>query len=106
MSEEQFVHFMGLLQRGGKLIQGQDRCLHAIRAGTVRLIALDASASENTKKAVRNVCESHAVRLLELSRPGALGDSIGKPTVKVIGIRDATLAAQAAKKLAAQAAEK
>lgn len=75
--ENRVTGFLGLCMRAGQMISGQEQCVSAVRGGSAKLVLLDAGASANTQKRLRDACETHAVPLYELSA-GALGACIGK----------------------------
>ena len=78
---------LGLASRAGKCVFGQEAFLNAIRAKKIALAVLSEDASDNTKKRIRNACEYYNIKLLEL-KTDMLGQSVGKPGVKVVGIID------------------
>lgn len=66
---------LGLCARAGKLACGTEPALAAVRSGSAFLVAMEPSAGPNTRKALKNACASHGVRLLEIE---GLGDAVGK----------------------------
>lgn len=94
MDEQKLLGFLGLAGRAGKLVSGQSRCLDGVRSGKLHLVVLDSGAAANTRKAVRDACRFHDVPLIELHAADRLGPSIGKPDVRVVGVKDERFAQQ------------
>ena len=70
---------IGLAMKAGKIASGDFSVEKAVRSGTAKLVMLDESASENTKKQWRDVC-SFRIR--------AMGSAIGKPARMVAAVTD------------------
>ena len=86
------LSMLGLCMRAGRLVSGEDAVLTAIRRGTARLVIVDASASENTRKMFADSCAYYGVE--RLIAPGdALGAAIGKPGRKAVAVTDDGFAA-------------
>lgn len=81
-------NMLGLASRAGKCVFGTEAFLKALRAKKVSLAVLSGDASDNTKKKVRNSCEYYKIKLIELNKDDLLGQSVGKPGIKVAGIID------------------
>lgn len=94
MNEKSLLGMLGLAERAGKLVRGQSRCVDGVRDGTLHLVVLDGGVSENTAKAVRNACRSHGAALIELDGAGGLGNAVGSPAVRVVGVKDEKFAQQ------------
>lgn len=92
--ERKLLGLLGLAARSGRLTYGQDRCLAGVRDGALFLIIVDGDASGNTKKALRNACLFHKVPLIELSSAGRLGAGVGRPALRVVGVKDRLFAQQ------------
>ena len=82
---------LGLCARAGKLVCGANAAIQAVRAGTARLVVLDAQAGPNTQKAVENACRHYGVRL---SRLDGLGRAVGKEGRMAAAVLDEGLAAR------------
>jgi ribosomal protein L7Ae-like RNA K-turn-binding protein len=93
-----FLNFLGLGARSGKLSYGSETCLTGIRDGRIKLLMLDHSASYNTKKQFDRSCRFHKVPLVILDEEDRLGERLGRPASKVIGVVCADFAASALKK--------
>lgn len=76
---------LGFAMKAGKLISGGFAAERAIKRGKAKLIALDETASENTKKQWRNACAYRAVPLITVK---FLAEAIGKPGRLVAAVTD------------------
>ena len=73
-----FFSMLGLAMRAGQLSFGEDGVRKAIASGTAALVLLDAGASDNTKKRMRDSCAYYGVPLMETAA-GRLGVAVGRP---------------------------
>ncbi|MCL1990564.1 MAG: ribosomal L7Ae/L30e/S12e/Gadd45 family protein [Defluviitaleaceae bacterium] len=87
MSKE-ILSFIGLMSRAGALITGTELVLNGVRSGKVKLVLIDAHASENTLKKITSKCHHYHVAWIQLEVGADLGLAIGKPSRKVVGITD------------------
>ena len=71
--------------KAGKIASGDFSVEKAVRSGTAKLVMLDESASENTKKQWRDAC---SFRNIPLIRIRAMGSAIGKPARMVAAVTD------------------
>ena len=78
IEHEQFYSLLGIAMRAGALTFGQDGVLKAISSGAAGFVLLDAGASENTKKKMRDGCAYYGVALVETAAD-RLGFAVGKP---------------------------
>ena len=76
---------VGLCMRAGKCASGDFAVEKKIAAGRVRLVILDASASDNLVKKYTDAAAYHGFRLLRMD---GLGAAIGKPDRKVMAVSD------------------
>ena len=83
----QALNMLGLCQRAGRLVSGEQAVLNAIRRGTARLVIVDASASANTQKMFSDSCAYYDVERLQAPED-TLGAAIGKPGRKVAAVTD------------------
>ncbi|MBQ8094557.1 MAG: ribosomal L7Ae/L30e/S12e/Gadd45 family protein [Clostridia bacterium] len=93
-----FFGTLGLAMRSGQIVTGEPKTRDLISAGSAALAVLDAGASENTAKTLRDKCSFYNVPLYRTA-PGLLGSSIGKPACICIGIRKGGLGTQLLKKV-------
>ena len=73
-----FFSMLGLAMRAGQLSFGEDGVRKAIASGAAALVLLDAGASDNTKKRMRDSCTYYGVPLMETAA-GRLGEAVGRP---------------------------
>ena len=78
IERDDFYFMLGLAMRAGQLTFGEDGVKKAIASGNAKLVLLDAGASENTKKKMRDSCAYYGVRLCETAAD-RLGYAVGKP---------------------------
>ena len=84
---------LGLCARAGKLAYGADAVEDAVRKGRASVAVMDKAAGPNTRKALKNACESHAARLLEAAN---VGRATGKDSRMAVAVLDAGMAARVA----------
>lgn len=92
-SEQSLLGMLGLARRAGKLVLGQSGALAKVRDGTVHLVIVDGAAADNTRETMRNACRFHGVPLMELESSD-LGVHVGRPAVRVAGVKDEKFAQQ------------
>ena len=78
IERDDFFFMLGLAMRAGQLTFGEDGVKKAIASGSAKLVVLDAGASENTKKKMRDGCAYYGVQLVETAAD-RLGYAVGKP---------------------------
>ena len=78
IERDDFFFMLGLAMRAGQLTFGEDGVKNAIASGGAKLVLLDAGASENTKKKMRDSCAYYGVQLVETAAD-RLGYAVGKP---------------------------
>lgn len=88
MNEVKTLQLLGLAQRAGKVVSGEEIVLNAVRSGKCKLVLLATDSSPNTKKKFRDKCLTYDVMLFELGDRNTIGKAIGKDTRVVIGIND------------------
>ena len=78
IERDDFFFMLGLAMRAGQLTFGEDGVRKAIANGSAKLVLLDAGASDNTKKRMRDSCAYYGVALCETAAD-RLGYAVGKP---------------------------
>ena len=78
IERDDFFFMLGLAMRAGQLTFGEDGVRKAIASGGAKLVLLDAGASENTKKRMRDCCAYYGAQLVETAAD-RLGYAVGKP---------------------------
>nr|NNM90005.1 hypothetical protein [Bacilli bacterium] len=86
------LQFLGLLQRSGQVISGEDTCLRAIRERNVDLIILAQDTGANGAKKIKNKCAFYEVPCITAFHASDLGRAIGKSSRNVVGITSKNLA--------------
>ena len=88
-----FKFSLSLARKAGKALCGTALACDGIRAGTVELIVLSETASENSKKRVTNCATYYNIKILHTElTPEMLGASVGKTALACLGITDKNLA--------------
>ena len=82
---------LGLCMRAGKLVTGAQGAEKAIKSGEGVLALFDASASDGTKKAIRDACAYARVEWLQLPA-GVLSRETGKSGRMAAAVTDASFA--------------
>lgn len=79
---------IGLANKAGKLVSGEDAVRNSIRSGKAKLVILAEDASGNTKKRFSNSAAFYNIALVTWGLKEELGSCIGKSERSVIGITD------------------
>ncbi|TLS37369.1 YlxQ family RNA-binding protein [Pseudalkalibacillus caeni] len=69
---------LGLAQRAGKIISGEELVVREIRRKKARLVLLAGDASENTKKKITDKAHYYKVPVVFVDNRASLGHAIGK----------------------------
>ena len=80
---------LGLCARAGKLAYGVDAAEDAVRKGRASVVVMDADAGPNTRKALKNACESHGARLFEADD---VGRAAGRENRMAVAVLDRAMA--------------
>ncbi|AOT68236.1 L7Ae/L30e/S12e/Gadd45 family ribosomal protein [Geosporobacter ferrireducens] len=83
-----FLSLLGLAQRSGNLITGEDTCEIYIKKGKVKLIIVAHDASENTKKKFHDLCVYRNIKIITYGDRDEMSHAIGKSNRAVYGIKD------------------
>lgn len=83
-----FLSLLGLAQRSGNLITGEDTCEIYIKKGKVKLIIVACDASENTKKKFHDLCAYRKIKIITAGDRDEMSHAIGKSNRAVYGILD------------------
>ncbi|MCQ2008989.1 MAG: YlxQ family RNA-binding protein [Sporolactobacillus sp.] len=92
MSNKEWMQFLGLAQRAGKVSSGEETVLRLIRQNKAEAVLLSADASERTKKTIGNKCSYYHVPLLTVPDREVLGQAIGQPSRVIIAVTDSGFA--------------
>jgi ribosomal protein L7Ae-like RNA K-turn-binding protein len=88
MGNERWASLLGLANRAGKVISGEELTVKEIRSGKAKLVLLAEDASENTAKKITDKCSSYGVPLRKVSDRYTLGYAIGKDARVVVAVMD------------------
>lgn len=89
--KDQFLNFLGIALRAGKLVSGTDLTIKGVRDNTVKLVIIASDCSERTKKTLNDKTDYYQVSLIDTFSSEELKKSIGKDR-KVMGITDLGIA--------------
>lgn len=84
----QVHNLLGLAQRAGKIVSGEESVENALRKGKVRMLILAEDASANTSKLFNNLTKTVGVPLFVHGTKLELGLAIGKSHRSAIAITD------------------
>ena len=82
------LQLIGLAQRAGRLVSGEESVLAAVRGGKAKLVILAGDASPNAAKKFMDKCRYYGVELVQVADRGELGKSLGKPQRVVAALLD------------------
>lgn len=88
MKLKQGLSLLGLANRAGKIVTGEEQVLKEIRNKKAKLVILAGDASTNTVKKFQDKCQSYDVPLKTVADRNTLGHSIGKLERVVIAVLD------------------
>lgn len=77
MTEQKVRGLLGLAVRAGQVAFGADQAVLQVRQGRAAAVLMDAGASENTSKRLKDACAHHGVRLVVLPQ-GLLEEASGR----------------------------
>ncbi|MGX7198488.1 L7Ae/L30e/S12e/Gadd45 family ribosomal protein [Enterococcus nangangensis] len=82
------LNLLGLAQRAGKLVSGEETVIKNIRQGQAQLVIVCVDASDNTKKKLKDKCTFYHVPYVEAFTNMELSHAIGKKRT-VCGLTEA-----------------
>ena len=91
-NEARIYSFLGLAQRAGKLVSGDDSTMLDIKKNRVKLVIVAEDASNNTKKLFKDKTSFRNIACITYSTKLQLGLAIGKAPRAVMGIKDTNFA--------------
>lgn len=85
---------LGLAYAAKKVVLGTDNIIENMRHNKIRLIILGSTASIATQKLVQDKAQTYGVKVLLVmeQKEKNVSKSLGKNSVKVVGIKDAGFA--------------
>ncbi|KIX91615.1 50S ribosomal protein L7 [Staphylococcus microti] len=92
MNQQQFLNFLGLAMRAGKVKTGESVLIAELKKHRLKLVLIAEDASDNTKKTLMNKCTTYKTPYRVVSNRYELGVAIGKEARVNIGITDSGFA--------------
>lgn len=89
---DRFLSLLGLAQKSGNLISGEDTCERLIKSSKIHLVLVSADAAQNTQKKFKDMTKNRAVKLIIIGNREELSRAIGKTNRTVYAIRDKNFA--------------
>jgi ribosomal protein L7Ae-like RNA K-turn-binding protein len=86
---DKFYQMIGLANRAGHCVTGEDNLISHIRNNKVKLVIVSTEASLNTKKLYNDKCKFYHVQCLEVGDIYSLSQALGKSNRVAVGISDA-----------------
>ncbi len=90
--DKQFLRFLGLCQRAGKLMSGETGALGAVKDGSAKLIIVAENASDNTKKRFKDSSAYYNKKIVIFGDKFEMGNAIGKGERSVYAVVDSGFA--------------
>lgn len=86
--KQQVLNLLGLAQRAGRLISGEELVVDAIRKGQVKLVFLAQDAGPNLTKKITDKSKTYQVKVVTAFSTLELSIAVGKSR-KVLAVTDA-----------------
>lgn len=90
--ENKILSFLGLAQRSGNLVTGEDTCTSYIKKNAAKLVIVANDASDNTKKKFRDMTTNRNTRFVVFGKRDDLSHAVGKMNRTVYIIKDEAFA--------------
>lgn len=90
--KDKVFSFLGLAQRSGNLVTGEDTCTAYIKKNAVKLVIVAEDASSNTKKKFKDMTSHRNIFFAIYGNKDDLSHAIGKSNRAVYGIKDQAFA--------------
>ena len=91
-SQSKGLSMLGLAMKAGKVSSGEFATEQAVKSGSAYLVILAETASANTQKKFRNMCEFYQVPIYFYKDKDTLGHAMGKEFRASLAILDEGLA--------------
>jgi len=88
MKQDKVLSMLGLANRAGKIISGEELIIKGIRKGKILLVILSEDISENTRKKISDKCLFYKIPYYTAFKREQLGHAIGKSSRVAIGITE------------------
>lgn len=87
-NHQKLLNLLGLAQRAGKVISGEEQVVKAIQHKEVQLVFLATDAASNLTKKILDKSQSYKMEVAHLFSTQELSSAVGRPR-KVLAISDA-----------------
>lgn len=84
---DKLINLLGLAQRAGRLISGEEQVIQAIRKNKVQLVFLARDAGPNLQKKITDKSNYYKIEVSTVLSTLELSSAVGKPR-KVIAVAD------------------
>ena len=88
MNKQQVANLLGLAQRAGRIISGEELVVKAIQEGKAKMVFLAGDAAPNLSKKIKDKSNYYQVEVVTVFSTLELSSAIGKER-KVLAITDA-----------------
>lgn len=88
LKQNKILSLLGLATRAAAVVSGGFMTEKAVKSGRAKLVIVSDDASDNTKKAFRNMCSFYHVPLFFHSTKEGLGHAMGKETRASLAVTD------------------
>ena len=88
MNKQKVSNLLGLAQRAGKIISGEEFVIKSVQEGKARLVFLADDAAPNLTKKITDKCHYYGIPVLTVFSTLELSTAVGKAR-KVLAITDA-----------------
>lgn len=85
---------LGLAQKAGELVSGDEVCEMTIKSKKCTLVIIAKNSSDKTKKKFIEMCNYRNIKILEYGQKDQLGSCIGKGIRSVVVIKNTNFAAK------------
>jgi ribosomal protein L7Ae-like RNA K-turn-binding protein len=92
MNTARALSLLGLAQRAGKVVSGEQAVARAFRSGKVQLLVLAADAADSSKQNYLALAATAKTRVCQGINKDALGAATGKPPRAALAVTDAGFA--------------
>jgi ribosomal protein L7Ae-like RNA K-turn-binding protein len=93
VTDEEGLGLLGLGMRAGSVVVGTGGVRAGLQRGDVALVVVARNRSQRTGDKVVRLAQAKGVPLATAPSADVLGQSVGRNTVQVVGVRDRRLAA-------------
>lgn len=92
LAQNKAYGMIGMAMKAGKVASGEFATEKAVKSGKAALVIVSETASENTKKKFRNMCDYYKVPICFFGEKEELGHAIGKEFRASLAVLDTGLA--------------